>query len=76
MNHRYFMGGCGKVTAIRKISQMIICSDHIHYAPIGPKSEKLWSIGITANRAEMADYSFPLLLFRFLECLERLDVVA
>jgi hypothetical protein len=40
MNHRYFMGGCGKVTAIQKISQMMIRSDHIHYAPIGPKSEK------------------------------------
>jgi hypothetical protein len=54
VNHRYFMGGGGKVTAIRKISQMMIRSDHIHYAPIGPKSEKSWSIGITANRLEMA----------------------
>jgi hypothetical protein len=35
MNHRYFMGGCGKVTAIQKNSQTTIRSDHIHYASIG-----------------------------------------
>jgi hypothetical protein len=35
MNHRYFMGGCGKVTAIQKNSQTTIRSDHIYYASIG-----------------------------------------